>query len=98
VTFYGRKDPSLTDIQAVEFPAHEYSRYNEANNEQQYEYVMGLGVVKRIKNTEHNQANGPNHGEDYREGADDLLYRVGQSAELANIALLLTPIGQYWAH
>jgi hypothetical protein len=30
----------------------------------------------------------------------ELLYRIGQSAELANIALalLLTPIGQYWAH
>jgi hypothetical protein len=30
--------------------------------------------------------------------AADLLHRTGQSAELANIALLLTPIGQYWPH
>jgi hypothetical protein len=27
-----------------------------------------------------------------------LLYRIGQLAELANFALLLTPIGQYWPH
>ena len=63
----------LTDFQAVEFPAHEYGRYNITNNEQQYEDVMGCGIVNRIEDTDHSQANCSNHGENYCEGGEDLV-------------------------